>query len=168
MIAVWNLLTLLLVGDITASLFWVLVIDAINLPIIILIQLVWSGKYNALNYEKLIQDRANKVEITHIKALADVQQELALLRQETEYLKQIQEQQHVIGELNEQLQKQKQELLKEMTYERDIAQYQLQLAARDENIRQAICRNSDWTIKNDIIGLIEREMKKEDAKTTDQ
>lgn len=162
LIAVWNLWSLLATGIISFTSFSLLILDIINLPIVISIQIIWNGKYRVLSNEKVIDTQNHNNEVTQLKALHAVNIQIELLKKDNEHLKIVQQLQNTISDLSEQLHKIEDKYIKQLSHEREIAKYSLQLAARDENIRQAICSNKDWSDKNDLIGIIESEKKRKE------
>jgi len=150
-ITLWNTTTLLIVGDISLRLFYILLVDGFNTPIFIITSLILTGKWKTTIFDKEAQINIVKLE-----------RSIDLANQEIENLKLIQQLEHVIGDLNEELHKQKENFLEKIGYEREIAEYRCQLAARDGKVPDAIESNKDWNDSNKMMGIIEKEVKKEE------
>lgn len=143
---IWNMSTLYLVGDIDLRLFYILIIDGFNTPIFIVTGLVLTGKTKMLQLDN-----------ESTRTITTLERDIALAKQENENLKEIQQLNNIIGDLNEQLHKQKENFLEKLGYEREIAEYRCQLAARDGKVPDAIESNKDWNDKNQSIKIVEEQ-----------
>lgn len=143
--AVISLSSLLNSSEITIQVFWKLLVLCLNLPILVVMSLVLVGKW------KGSQTRGDMLEKFY-----DVQLQLELKKQEIEFMKLIQQQAAVIGDLTEQLERIKCDFKREQGYQREIAEYRCQLAARDGKVPDAICSTKDWNDSNRTIGNIEK------------
>lgn len=153
-ITLWNTTTLLFVGDIDIRLYLILLVDGFNTPIFIITSLILTGKWKTTIFDKEAQIKIVNLEKT-----------LALADQEIENLKLIQQLEHVIGDLNEELHQQKEDFLEKLGYEREIAEYRCQLAARDGEVPEAIERNKDWNDSNKMMGILEKQVKGDEDPT---
>jgi len=152
-ITLWNTTTLLAVGDISIRLYFILLVDGFNTPIFIITSLILTGKWKTTIFDKEAQ-----IKIVQLERMID------LANQEIENLKLIQELNHTIGDLTQALQKQKDDLKKQMNYERQVAEYRTQLAAVKGKVPDVACRVKDWNDANKIIEVIEKEIKKNEIK----
>lgn len=144
--AILSLSALLGTNEISIHAYWKILILCINLPILVVVSLVLVGKW-----------KGSTSQVETQKNLYDVQLELELKKKDIEYLKLLQQQASVIGDLTEQISRMKEDFRRELSYERDIAEYRTQLAARDGKVPDAICRVSDWNESNKTIEIIEGE-----------
>lgn len=141
---IWNMSTLYVVGDIDLRLFYILIIDGFNTPIFIVTGLVLTGKTKMLQLDN-----------ESTRTITTLERDIALAKQENENLKEIQQLNNIIGDLNEQLHKQKESFLEKLGYEREIAEYRCQIAARDGKVPDAIESNKDWNDSNKTIKIME-------------
>jgi len=156
-ITLWNITTLLAVGDISIRLYFILLVDGFNTPIFIITSLILTGKWKTTIFDKEAQ-----IKIVQLERIID------LANQEIENLKLIQELNHTIGDLTQALQKQKDELKKQMNYERQVAEYRTQLAAVKGKVPDVVCRVKDWDDANKIIEVIEKEVKENEIKEEEE
>lgn len=158
--AIFTLSTLLGAGELSLSVFWKVLVLALNLPVLVVLSLVLVGKW-----------KGSQVHVAMLEKIYQVQLELELKKQEIEHLKLIQQQFTTIGDLNERLQKQKEEYTKELAYQNEMATYKILLAAKEGKVPEVICSVKEWNDTNKTIEIIERkktseeESRKDDAPT---
>ena len=143
--AIISLSTLLISNEIALNVYWKVLVLCLNLPVLVVSSLILVGKW------KGSQTRSDMLEKFY-----DVQLQLELKKQEIEFMKLLQQQAAIIGDLTEQISRLKDDFRKEQEYEREISEYRTLLAARDGKVPEAICRVKDWNEANKTIEIIEK------------
>ena len=126
---VWNNLTPLITGDISLAIFLNLVVNGVNIPVLMIVSLILTGKYKSI-------DASRSVDLT----LADKNMELALQEQQIKHLKEL----TVAYKSND-------ELKKDIAYQREIAEYRVQSEVLKGRIEKSIEANKDWNDTNEAL-----------------
>lgn len=126
---IWNNIVLLIGGDIIFGVFLNLILNGINIPVLMIVSLVLTGKYKAAETEKNID-----------LSLAEKDKELALKEQQIEHLQEL----SVAYKTND-------ELKKDLEYQREIAEYRVTVAAIKGDTEDGVIANKDWVDTNEAL-----------------
>jgi len=154
--AIATLSTLLGAGELSFTVYWKVLVLALNLPVLVVTSLLLVGKWKGAQTHALTLENLYQVKL-----------DLELMKKENEHLKSIQQLNHTIGDLTQDIQRIKEGFRKKLENEREINEYRCQLAAKNSKVPDAIIANKGWNDSNKTIEIIEKSEPKEDDAPTE-
>jgi len=126
---IWNMAGLLLTGDISQALFWTLIIQGINVPVVIMMSLILTGKWKST-------ERTSQMDLK----LAKKQYELDLKDQEIRHLTEIRTNYKDLEDAR-----------KNLMFERTLSEHKLRILSLQWNI--------GWEEANNGLKELDKEIK---------
>jgi len=142
---IWNLLTFLLSGDISIAIFYGMLITNINIPFVIMLSIVLTGRWKGAIQDNMMEKKLATVDKMLCLKKQEMDYEVKLKIQQIEHLKLEIQQFHTIEDLRQ-----------ELSYSNEIWSYKCVIAARDGCVSDAIISNKNWNDSNEALGLLDK------------